>query len=105
MGCSFWHCSEHKKSPALVAQREAACTQRLHTREDHNMDELNEQAIRISSVVPMIALDEDFKAIAEALANIQFGFQKLTAEINENGNVTFTYTTKYGETFRFEVEE
>lgn len=104
-GCSFWHCSEHKKSPALVAQREAACTQRFHTREDHSMDELNKQATKACNAVPMIALNEGFKTIADALADIQFGFAKLAAEIDENGDVTFTYTTKYGQTLRFEVEE
>lgn len=102
-GCFFWRCSGHKKSPTLVAQREAACTQRLHTRKDYNMDELSKQAK--SNAVPMVALNEGFKTIADALADIQFGFAKLSAEINENGDVTFTYMTQYGETLRFEVEE
>lgn len=69
------------------------------------MDELNKQAAKACSAVPMIALNEGFKTIADTLAAIQFGFAKLSAEINENGDVTFTYTTQYGETFRFEVEE
>lgn len=68
------------------------------------MDELNKQANK-PNAVPMVALNEGFKTIADALSDIQFGFAKLAAEINENGDVTFTYMTQYGETFRFEVEE
>lgn len=69
------------------------------------MDELNEQAAKVCNTVPTIALNEGFKIVADALADIQFGFTKLAAEIDENGDVTFTYTTKYGQTLRFEVEE
>lgn len=68
------------------------------------MDELNEATLKANNVVPMVALNKGFKTIADTLADIQFGFQKLTAEIDEGGNVAFTYTT-HGQTYRFEVEE
>ena len=69
------------------------------------MDELNEQATKASNTVPLIALNDAFEVIADALADIQFGFEKVTAEINKNGNVTFTYTTEYGQIFKFEAEK
>lgn len=68
------------------------------------MDELNEATMKTNNMVPMVALNKGFKTISDTLADIQFGFQKLTAEIDENGNVTFAYTT-HGQTYRFEVEE